>query len=93
MGVRIALGAKTGDMLSLVLGGSIRTVAIGISVGMVIALVLGRLIESLLFDVSSHDPWAFAAATVILCSVAIGASTAPAIRAARTDPMQALRAD
>ena len=93
MGVRIALGAQTGDMLSLVLGGSIRSVSIGIGVGMVIALVLGRLIESLLFDVSARDPWAFAAATVILCVIAIAASTAPAFRAARTDPMQALRAD
>jgi predicted permease len=93
MGIRIALGAKTRDILDLVIGGSVRTVAIGIVVGAAVAMLMGRLVESLLFGVTTTDPSAFVAASAILSAVAIVASSIPAWRAARIDPATSLRAE
>lgn len=91
IGVRIALGAQRGDVLSLVLrqGGSLAL--IGIGVGSVGALFLTRLLKGLVFGVSTTDPLAFGGVIALLAVVALLASWLPARRAARVDPMDVLR--
>ena len=91
IGVRIALGAQRGDVLSLVLrqGGSLAL--IGIAVGGVGALFLTRLLSGLVYGVSTTDPLAFGGVVALLAAVALLASWLPARRAARVDPMDVLR--
>jgi predicted permease len=91
IGVRIALGARSRDVLAMVLGQGLRTVLIGVLVGTAGALVLTRAIQSLLFGVRATDPLTFAAVILLLISVALLACYLPARRAARVDPMVALR--
>jgi ABC-type antimicrobial peptide transport system permease subunit len=90
-GVRLALGARTGEVLGLVAGDAIRLAGIGVALGLTGALVLSRLLESQLYGVAPVDPLVFAGAAVLLAAVAVAAALAPALRAARTDPMAALR--
>ena len=92
-GVRVALGATTRDVLAHVLGGGLRTVAIGVAVGIALALAGGRLIASLLYGVSASDPFAITVAASALLTIATVASLVPAWRAAKADPVQALRAE
>lgn len=92
-GVRVALGATTANVLAHVLGGGLRTVAIGVAVGIALALAGGRLIASLLYGVSASDPFAIAVAASALLTIATVASLVPAWRAAKADPVQALRAE
>ena len=91
IGVRMALGARSEDVLRDVLtrGGSL--VAIGLAIGVVIALASARLVSSLLSEVPPHDPITFIGVAVVLGSVGLLAAYLPARRAARIDPMQALR--
>jgi len=91
IGIRIALGARHGDVLRLVLGSGMRLVFIGEIVGLVMALALGRAASGLLYQVSSSDPKNLAIAIAILTVVAGMASYIPARRAAKVDPMVALR--
>jgi ABC-type antimicrobial peptide transport system permease subunit len=93
IGIRIALGARSSEIVDLVLGDGLRVVAIGIAIGIVAALALGRLVQSLLFGVSATDPSSMIAATVTLCVLAGVACMVPAWRASRVDPMVALRSD
>jgi predicted permease len=93
MGVRIALGARSGDVAGLVIGESLRIVAVGVVLGVIAALVAGRWIAPLLFEVSPRDPIVLAAVVVTLFGVSLLASWIPAVRAARVDPGEALRAD
>ncbi|HZF31868.1 MAG TPA: FtsX-like permease family protein, partial [Gammaproteobacteria bacterium] len=90
-GVRLALGARTGDVLGLVARDAIKLAAIGVGLGLVGALGLMRLLASQLYGVTPGDPLVFAGAAVLLAAVAVAAALAPALRAARTDPMTALR--
>jgi predicted permease len=92
-GVRVALGATGGRIVSQVVGSGVRTVAIGIAAGILLALALGRIVASLLFGVSPGDPLAMAVAAGLLLAVAAAASFAPAWRAGRADPVTALRTD
>ena len=92
-GVRAALGATTGNVLSQVLGEGLRTVAIGIGVGIALALAAGRLVASLLYGIKANDPGAMAIAAIVLLSIAAIASLVPAWRAAKADPVEALRAE
>lgn len=92
-GVRITLGATSGNILGLVLGSGLRVVAIGLVTGVASALVAGRIISSMLFERSPYDPLAFAATAVTLSVVALLASLVPAWRATRVQPVIALRAD
>jgi predicted permease len=92
-GVRAALGATTGNVLSQVLSEGLRTVAIGVALGVALALAAGRLVSSLLYGVKSNDPGAIAIAAVVLLSIAAVASLVPAWRAAKADPVEALRAE
>src|SRR5262249_53690587 len=92
-GVRAALGATTRDVLSQVLGEGLRTVAIGAAAGIVLALAAGRLVASLLYGVKANDPAAMLGAATILLLIAAAASLKPAWRAAKADPIEALRAE
>lgn len=91
IGVRMALGAHSTDVLRMVVGQSVQLAAIGVLVGIVIALALTRLVSNLLFDVSPHDPITFLTVTAMLVGTALLAAGIPAWRAARIDPVLALR--
>ena len=91
IGLRMALGARPVDMLALIFAESMGLASLGVLVGPAGAYGATRLLNSLLFEVSSTDPFTFAAVTVLLCSVAVLASYVPARRAMRVDPMVALR--
>lgn len=93
LGVRMALGAQRTDILKLVAGGGAKLAAVGIALGLIIALAMTRLISGLLFGVSATDPWTFVLIALLFAAVALLASYLPARRAARTDPLVALRYD
>ena len=91
LGIRMALGAGRGDVLRMVLGQGMMPVLIGLAAGGLGALAAGRYLASLLFEVSPRDPVAFAAAAGVLLIVAAAACLAPAYRATRVSPVEALR--
>ncbi len=93
MGVRVALGASRAQVMRPVIFGALRLAAIGVVVGIGAALALGKLVASLLYDTSPRDPAAMAVAGLILLTAAVVASLVPARRAARVDPVIALRAE
>ncbi len=93
IGVRVALGAKTRDVLAMFVGRGLRLAAIGVAAGLVAALLLTRLMQSVLYGITPTDPATFAAVGVGLLAVAGLASWLPARRAARVDPLVALRAE
>jgi putative ABC transport system permease protein len=92
-GVRMALGARTGDVLRQVVGEGFRTVAIGVVIGIALALAAGRLIASLLYGVSPSDPGTMIFVSATLLFVAAVAAVFPARRATRVDPVTALRVE
>ncbi|MDQ3697393.1 MAG: ADOP family duplicated permease [Gemmatimonadota bacterium] len=92
-GVRVALGARVGDVLRQVIGEGMRTVAVGVGLGIALALAGGRLIASLLYGIEPSDPAVMVVAAATLLAVAALAALVPAWRAARVDPVTALRAD
>jgi predicted permease len=91
IGVRMAMGAQSGRILSLVVGQGMRLAIAGLTVGILIALAATRVLSSLLFGVSAHDPLIFVGVSVILATAAILACYIPARRATRVDPLVALR--
>jgi putative ABC transport system permease protein len=93
IGIRMALGARHADVLAMVVRHGAVLAGIGLVVGLGGALALSRLLSSLLFQVSPTDPPTFASGTVVLTAVALLAAALPARRAARTDPMVALRSE
>ncbi|HYM02217.1 MAG TPA: ABC transporter permease, partial [Stellaceae bacterium] len=90
-GLRMALGAQTGDVLGLVLRQGAILTAIGVAVGAAAALALTRLMSSLLFDVSATDVATYVTVSALLAAVSLAATYIPARRATRVDPMKALR--
>ena len=93
IGVRMALGAQTRDVLKLIINQGMRPVVIGLAIGMLCAIALGRLIASQLFEVSAHNPALLGGATILLAATALFACLLPARRAAMVDPVQALRTE
>ena len=93
IGVRVALGAQAAGVVGFVLRRSLVSVAGGIGIGLVIALVASRTAASLLYQVSPHDALAYFSAAGVLLSASIVAAWLPALRAARVDPVIALRSE
>jgi predicted permease len=91
IGIRMALGADGTDVLGMVVRSGLRVVAVGIAIGMAMSLLFGRMIGTQLVGVTAYDPPTLAAAAVLLTVTAAIASWIPARRAARVDPMVALR--
>lgn len=91
IGIRMALGACPAEVLRFVLGGGLRLAAAGSAIGIAITAILGRAMASLLYRVSANDPMALFAPALLLSSLALLACYVPARKAARVDPMTALR--
>lgn len=91
IGVRMALGAQTRDVLRLVINQGMKPVVIGLAIGIVSAFALSRLIASQLYQVSAHNPVLLGGATVLLGAIALAACLLPARRATHVDPIVALR--
>jgi putative ABC transport system permease protein len=91
IGIRMALGARGSEIVNLVVRQGMAWAAAGIAVGMGVALGLTRLMDTLLFDVRPNDPWIFTVVAAGLMATALLAAWMPARRAARVDPIQALR--
>jgi len=90
-GVRVAIGAAPGSVTALILKQAVWIIGIGVAVGLAGAVASGRMIAALLFDVTPTDPASIAIAAVFLSAVTVLAGLIPARRAARVDPMVALR--
>jgi predicted permease len=91
IGVRVALGAGSGDVLRMILSQGLRTIFIGVAIGIAGSLALTRTMESLLFGVTATDPLTFVGVTLLLIGAALLACYVPARRATRVDPLVALR--
>ena len=91
IGIRLALGASKRNVLSLVIGQGMKLALTGVAIGIVAALALTRVIRSLLYGVTPTDPLTFAAVSLLLVAIALFACWLPARRAAKVDPMEALR--
>jgi putative ABC transport system permease protein len=93
IGLRVALGARPGDIFKMVFGRGARLIAAGLAVGLVCAVALTRLLAGTLYGVEAHDPLTFSTISLLLASVATLACWLPARRAMRVDPLVALRSD
>jgi predicted permease len=91
IGIRVALGARRRDVISLFVGRGMRLTAIGVGIGMVLSLAMSKLLQGMLFGLTPTDAGTFFGVAALLGVVALAASWLPARRAARVDPMQALR--
>jgi len=93
IGVRMALGAQTHDVLRLIINQGMKPVVTGLAIGIVAAFALGRLLASQLFEVSAHNPVLLGGVTILLAAIALLACLLPARRATLVDPVQALRTE
>src|SRR5262245_10346346 len=91
LGLRMALGAEAGDVMRLVVGEGVKLTFVGLALGLIAAFALSRFIVSQLFGVVATDPLTYAGAAMLLAMVALMACYLPARRAAKVDPMVALR--
>jgi predicted permease len=93
LAVRVALGAQLRDIVRMVVGEGVRTMLVGTAIGLAVAYAAGRWVGPLLFQTSPRDPVVFGGVAALLVGIALVASAIPAVRAARVDPVTALRAD
>ena len=93
IGVRMALGAQTMDVLSMVVMQGMKPVLIGLAIGLTTALVVGRLIKSQLYETSAYNPMLLSATVAVLGLAALLACLFPARRATLVNPVEALRAE
>ena len=93
IGIRMALGADARGILRLILGRGLRLGAIGLAIGLAAAFAFRRVLSSLLFDVSSHDPWVLGGVSLLMLAVTMAACYLPARRASRVDPITTLRSE
>ena len=93
IGVRMALGARRGDVLRIILGCGLPLTIAGVAIGLVGAFLSARLLTSLLFEVRAANPLAFSLPAALLIAVMVIAAYLPARRAASIDPVRALRAE
>ena len=93
IGIRVALGAPSREVLSLIIRQGMMLTGVGVAIGSVIAIAMTRLMASMLFGLSARDPLTFAAIVVLLGAVALAACFFPARKATRVDPMIALRCE
>lgn len=93
VGIRIAVGAQPGDVLRMVVQQGITLGLLGVVIGAAGALAMSRLIASMLYGTAASDPFIYLAVSVVFLAVALAASYFPARRAARLDPMIALRCE
>jgi ABC-type antimicrobial peptide transport system permease subunit len=93
IGVRMALGARRGQILRFFLAQGMRWAIVGGCAGIVAALVLVRFMRSMLFEISAYDPRTLMMATGVLTVVVAAACLVPALRATRVDPMVAIRSE
>ncbi|HEV8347632.1 MAG TPA: ABC transporter permease [Vicinamibacterales bacterium] len=93
IGIRVALGAQRGDVVWMILREALALAAIGVAIGLPAALAATRVLKTMLFGLQPHDPATIAFAAVLLVGVASAAGFIPARRAARVEPMQALRCE
>ena len=91
IGIRMALGAGTADILKMILRQGMKLVVIGLCIGLGLALAMTRMIGSLLHEVSVYDPFTFVAVAVTLFSIALLACLIPARRSTKTDPLVSLK--
>jgi putative ABC transport system permease protein len=91
IGIRMALGAKSSDVQGMVIRMGLRLVGIGVGLGLIASLALGRVIATQLWGVSAYDPWTLVSVPVVLLITGLVACWLPARRAARVDPLVALR--
>jgi len=91
IGIRLALGARRIEVLRLVISQGLKLVAIGAAIGLAGAFATSRIVQSLLYGLSSTDPATFIGGTLLLTAVTVLACYLPARRAARVDPIEALR--
>ena len=93
IGIRMALGAKPGDALHLIVRQGIVLALVGLGIGLVASVAVTRVMSTFLFGVSAVDPAVFGGISLVLAAVAVAASVIPARRATKIDPMLALRFD
>lgn len=93
IGIRIALGARRWEVVGRVVRQALAVTGFGLGLGILVAAAGARLIEDLLYQVRAHDPWAFGTTCTVLLIAATMAALVPASRAARTDPLEAIRED
>jgi len=93
IGIRMALGAQSGSLLTLVVGQGLRLALCGVAIGLAMAIALSRLLQNQFFGVSALDPVTLLSISSALLGAAFLASYIPARRATRVDPLEALRCD
>src|SRR6185503_10449778 len=93
LGIRVALGAQSGDVVRLVVGQGVRFALVGVTLGLALALLGAKWIQPLLFQQSARDPATYGLVALVLLTVALAASALPALRATRADPNAALRGE